>query len=77
MISEPYEKRFQRFRINNAKVKKLIIEPKGVLQYAVEVSNRQAKMAQIPQLIAKLDGLQREGTSILYFSDVALNIWVF
>lgn len=41
LINEPDRKEYTRFRPNNEKVKKLLIEPKGVLEYAVEMGFRE------------------------------------
>ncbi|KAH6914878.1 hypothetical protein BKA70DRAFT_1257284 [Coprinopsis sp. MPI-PUGE-AT-0042] len=41
LINHPDEAKFKRFKANNVKVKKNLIEPKGVLQYAVEMGFRE------------------------------------
>ncbi|KAK0493193.1 hypothetical protein EDD18DRAFT_1465049 [Armillaria luteobubalina] len=43
IIDNPEKEKFQRFKMNNPKIKKVIIEPKGVLQFAIQMGFRQKK----------------------------------
>ncbi|KAK0471544.1 hypothetical protein IW261DRAFT_834365 [Armillaria novae-zelandiae] len=44
IIDNPEDEKFQRFKMNNPKIKKDIIEPKGVLQFAIKMGFRQKKV---------------------------------
>ncbi|KAK0226686.1 hypothetical protein IW262DRAFT_783150 [Armillaria fumosa] len=49
IIDNPEKEKFQRFKMNNPKIKKVIIEPKGVLQFAIQMGFRQKKVVDMEE----------------------------
>ncbi|KAK0448901.1 uncharacterized protein EV420DRAFT_1483320 [Desarmillaria tabescens] len=47
IIVHPEEEKFRRFKINNPRIKKEIMDPKGVLEFAIKMGFRQEKVIEL------------------------------